>query len=348
MKENVTSKTVESGETIKKLFEDLANIQNGNLPQEHLDKIIPIPMRQKMTEAQKEAELFNERNYKEFEGCAGKNRYFGIINENHRLYGKNIIMVMTSEKSGSKMFYIGRNDLDYVGTIKIHGMTYSVNIRDLKWYIRPDGYVVTNFKGTTVRLHKFLTGLDTVDHINGIIYDNYRDNLRKASAWSNNQNKGNTTFGVAGVCLNYYSNKLFRYYCKYGNTLMFSGIHNEFLFAALNKAISDRILDRVHDEITDREALRIAQYSVKFTGLNAKIAKEIYDAFINISTGGDIREIMGTLKKKYGIVIESNGFIEEGRTLRKFRAKGLAYGTEYYSSKIPMIVAEADRYKDED
>ena len=348
MKTNLTSKTLENGETIKKLFGDLANVQNGNLSQEHLDRIIPIPMRQRLTEAQKEAELFNERNYREIDGCAGKNRYFDIINENHRLYGKNIIMVLTSKENGYKMFYIDRKDFDCIGTIKIYGRTYNRDIRDLKWVVRTDGYVATKFKGKMVLLHNFLTGLDTVDHRNGIRCDDYIDNLRRASAWSNTQNKANTTFGVAGVGLNYTGNKLFKYRCQYGRTLVFSGNYNEFLFAALNKAISDRILDRARDEFTDREKLRIAQYSVKFTGLNAKIAKELYDAFIDISTGGDILEIMGVLKKKYGIVIDNNGFIEEGKTLKKLRAVGLAYGTEYYMNKVPMIVAEANRYKEED
>jgi hypothetical protein len=72
-----------------------------------------------------------------------------------------------------------------------------------------DGYVTTRSNGKTVRIHRLLMNCPEdkiVDHINGNILDNRRENLRIVDASSNAQNKRKNTLKklisqYMGVCL---------------------------------------------------------------------------------------------------------------------------------------------------
>lgn len=59
------------------------------------------------------------------------------------------------------------------------------------WRIDPKGYVVTNFCGTTVRIHRFILNPPKnaqVDHKNNKKWDNQKHNLRLATNTENQRN----------------------------------------------------------------------------------------------------------------------------------------------------------------
>lgn len=71
-------------------------------------------------------------------------------------------------------------------------------------------YAQRRVAGRTVRMHKFLTGFDRTDHVNGNGVDNRRSNLRSATASQNgaNSRKGiGTSSQYLGVSWNRQCNK---------------------------------------------------------------------------------------------------------------------------------------------
>ena len=97
------------------------------------------------------------------------------------------------------------------GTETIVDSDISDAIRNAKWRLHTNGYVMTRWNGKTGLLHRLLLGLEPgkassrvcVDHINGNRLDNRRSNLRLCD---HSQNVSNTpkridnTSGVKGVC----------------------------------------------------------------------------------------------------------------------------------------------------
>jgi len=80
-------------------------------------------------------------------------------------------------------------------------------IKDIKWYLKDNGYVATNnYKGNFIHLHSLILNIDEkeleVDHKDGNKLNNLYKNLRSSTRSQNEQNKGlrkHNTSGVTGV-----------------------------------------------------------------------------------------------------------------------------------------------------
>lgn len=86
-------------------------------------------------------------------------------------------------------------------------------IKDYCWYKSFEGYIVSNIvddKHYTIRLHRIILNPEKrmqVDHINHILYDNRKQNLRIVTNSQNSMNRrlqSNNTSGIVGV--SYYDN----------------------------------------------------------------------------------------------------------------------------------------------
>ena len=95
-------------------------------------------------------------------------------------------------------------------------------LRDYTWCISGNGYAMSRTKGPAVIMHRMITNADAdmyVDHINGNILDNRKENLRVCKKQENEFNQkirvDNTT-GYRGVCKNSRSNKFRAYIVKDG------------------------------------------------------------------------------------------------------------------------------------
>jgi len=90
---------------------------------------------------------------------------------------------------------------DYVIGITNQGKAFIVDKEDyllvkyFAWYIDRDGYVLSNIKGGTIKLHHFVMGhtIDNdkdivVDHINHVPQDNRKSNLRVCNEFQNAMN----------------------------------------------------------------------------------------------------------------------------------------------------------------
>lgn len=85
-------------------------------------------------------------------------------------------------------------------------------IKDFCWYKGSKGYLLTNINGTSMRLHRLIMGKSKfqIDHINHLVYDNRKCNLRFCTNTQNSYNKGlqkNNTSSVTGVCWHKKANK---------------------------------------------------------------------------------------------------------------------------------------------
>jgi hypothetical protein len=81
-------------------------------------------------------------------------------------------------------------------------------LRDFRWRVHANGYVVRSGGRQMVYLHRAITGAgpgQVVDHVNGNPLDNRRDNLRICTRAENMRNRGvqrNNRLGVKGVYIN--------------------------------------------------------------------------------------------------------------------------------------------------
>lgn len=88
-------------------------------------------------------------------------------------------------------------------------------VRNYKWYLNGNGYVVSNTTSrTSIKLHRLIMDCPkdkVVDHINLDKLDNRKSNLRTCTTQQNNMNKGvtkNNTSGYHGV---YWDKKNFKW-----------------------------------------------------------------------------------------------------------------------------------------
>lgn len=86
-------------------------------------------------------------------------------------------------------------------------------IKDIKWKLDKDGYLVKTTQKTTLIMHRIIMNAqkgDIVDHINGNKLDNRKENLRIVTAQQNAMNRGLGTHnksGKVGVSYNNAMNK---------------------------------------------------------------------------------------------------------------------------------------------
>jgi len=76
-------------------------------------------------------------------------------------------------------------------------------VKDYRWYKSDQGYVRTNFNGTTHNIHKMIfPNIETIDHIDKNPLNNKKNNLREATISQNGMNRKrqrNNGSGVPGV-----------------------------------------------------------------------------------------------------------------------------------------------------
>lgn len=87
-------------------------------------------------------------------------------------------------------------------------------IKDYYWYKNDQGYILSYTKDKTLRMHKLFVEGKCIDHINGITFDNRKNNLRIVNKSQNAMNKGlqnNNTSGATGVYWHKQSNKWIAY-----------------------------------------------------------------------------------------------------------------------------------------
>lgn len=104
-------------------------------------------------------------------------------------------------------------------------------IRNFCWYADTNGYISSRKDGERVQMHWIIMGRKYIDHINGRVYDNRKENLRPYDNWENNINRKkhkNNTSGYTGVRLTKYKeNYKWQAYIQYKNTFMSLGVYKD-------------------------------------------------------------------------------------------------------------------------
>jgi len=94
---------------------------------------------------------------------------------------KNYVIGITDK---DERFYIDKEDL--------------IKIRQYNWYKTDRGYMIAYINGIKIYMHRLILGLknigkNEVDHINHIVYDNTKKNLRICTHAQNMKNRKNVT-----------------------------------------------------------------------------------------------------------------------------------------------------------
>lgn len=122
-------------------------------------------------------------------GCSNHERY---IKENYYIIEDDYVIGLTTNTN--KKFYIDKEDFD--------------RIKHFCWREDNYGYIVTQSKRKTIKLHRYIMQPDciyAIDHINHNVKDNRKRNLRICTTQQNNFNtviSKNNTSGFKGVFWN--------------------------------------------------------------------------------------------------------------------------------------------------
>lgn len=339
-----TINMLNTGEVANVAFGLLRDIQVKGANRKVLDDLIIPNNRVILSETQKKAEELNYTNYCKVVGPSfsgdkrAKNDYYIICNDNHRLFGKGVVMGMTSDRRERKSvpFYINADLLK------------DPAITNNEWYLNANGYVMG--VGGTSALHNYITGYHFVHHINGIRTDNYAENLAESNQYLNTQDKINNSFGISGVSVGYNMNKtngtstLWRVTCDDDN----KGF-SEYIIAVANKYLWHM---QVYGEAYALDSFNQSKFilnAVKYTGLRYDVAMGLVELVIKLSYSRNIYD-MQILITQAGLPLtyEMNSnlcLIDEKKYLRYYRENKMAYDRNYYIQHLSRLVRKDSTYK---
>jgi hypothetical protein len=154
----------------------------------------------------------------------------------------------------------------------------------LKWYKLKNGYIAhvfkENRKSRCIYLHRFIMNLISnnrkivIDHINHILTDNRKENLRICSSANNNHNRNiasNNKTGLKGVCENH--NK-FQTQINFNNHVFYLGVNADKQFAGYlydyfaRKLFGDFVLcNNVKITLTEKQSKKINDLEEKINSV---------------------------------------------------------------------------------
>lgn len=339
-----TINMLNTGEVANVAFGLLRDIQENGKSRDILDNLEIPNNRIILSEAQKRAEELRYTNYCKIAGPSfsgdkkAKNDYYLICNENHRLYGKGVVMGITSKKSGKKVavpFYINTDLLK------------DPNITNNEWYLNAGGYVVCI--GSTTALHNYITGYHYVHHINGVKTDNYAENLVESNCYLNSQDKLNNSYGISGISVGYNMNKtngtgtLWRVTCGDEN----KG-YSEYLMAAANKYLWHMQAYGEAYKLDNFNQSKLILNAIKYTGLRYDVAMALVELIIKLSYCRNAND-MFLLATEAGLELSCNinnlRLIDEKVFLKYCRENKMAYDRTYYVQQLGRVVRKDSTYK---
>lgn len=337
-----TINMLNTGEVANVAFGLLRDIQENGKSRDILDNLEIPNNRIILSEAQKRAEELRSNNYSKiadpsFSGEKyAKNSYYIICNQNHRLYGKGVVMGLTSKKNGKKVavpFYINAD------LLKDPAITRN------EWYLNANGYVVSSLSA----LHNYVSGYAYVHHINGLKTDNYAENLVESNSYLNSQDKLNNSYGISGISVGYNMNKtngtgtLWRVTCGDEN----KG-YSEYLMAVANKYLWHMQTFQEAYALDSFNQSKFILNAVKYTGLRYDVAMRLAELVIKISHSRNIYD-MQILTTQAGLPLTysvNNMFlIDEKKFLKYCRENKMAYDRTYYVQQLGRVVRKDSTYK---
>jgi hypothetical protein len=162
-------------------------------------------------------------------------------------YKNEIEKIKNEELNQHKQKEITRNDIgqpiinikNKAGETVLECLVDEDNWHDLTnytWTLGTLNYVNGYVNGKTVKMHRYIMNAeenDIIDHINGIVYDNRKCNLRKSTHKLNAHNRRKTTGTSSqyiGVCK---EGEKWRAYIRYDDTTKTLGIYEDEIKAAI-------------------------------------------------------------------------------------------------------------------